>query len=144
LTVAALVSVALVVALLCAGWSGLAASQRATVSLARLTTAQGRHQDLDMAHDATHVIVAGGALDGEHGDIAGVQRKVDELALLADGVDEVFLEQGRTACGRWGSARGGVRALTCSSRASANAWWCSAQVMRTSTTRRVRVGFNPR
>ena len=97
LTVATVVSVGLVVALLAAGWSGLAASQRATASLARLTTAQGRHQDLDMAHDAIHVIVAGGALDGEHGDIAGVQRKVDELAVLADDVDEVFLEQGRIA-----------------------------------------------
>ena len=95
LTVAAVVSVALVVALLCAGWSGLAASQRAAVSLERLTTAQSRHQDLDMAHDAIHALVAGGALDGEHGDIAGVQRKVDGLALLADDVDKVFLEQGR-------------------------------------------------
>jgi hypothetical protein len=93
LIVAAVVSVALVVALLCAGWSGLAASQRATVSLERLTTAQSRHQDLDMAHDAIHATVAGGALDGEHGDIAGVQREVDGLARLADDVDEVFVEQ---------------------------------------------------
>ena len=44
--------------------------------------------------------MAGGALDGERGDIAGVQRKVDGLALLADDVDKVFLEQGRDALPR--------------------------------------------
>jgi hypothetical protein len=72
------------------GWVGLAASSRAASEVERITSAQARHQNIDMAHDEVRAATIAGARAIEQHDDAGLGRARVELATIAGAVDHEF------------------------------------------------------